>query len=128
MPSRREMIFTIIKPGFLDKSQEIIELFKEHGWSILMTTTKQLLLTQAQDLYTVHKDKDFYGDLCEYMSSGQSMAIIFERPGKTEATTFSEVKSIKDTIRNRWGIDDCKNVLHSSDSFSAMEHEMCVYF
>lgn len=128
MPSQREMIFTIIKPGFLDKSQKIIDLFKARGWDVLMTTTKQLLLSQAHELYAVHKNKDFYDDLCEYMSSDRSMAIIFERPGRTDKSTFEEVKNLKDTIRKRWGIDDCKNVLHSSDSFSAMTHEMGIYF
>ena len=128
MPSQRELIFTIIKPGFLDKSQGIIELFAKSGWSVMMTSTKRLLPVQARELYKVHKDKDFYQDLCEYMSSGQSMAIIFERPGRTNDSTFKEVQDIKDVVRKRWGIDDCKNVLHSSDSFSAMEHEMRIYF
>lgn len=124
-----ERIFTIIKPGFLDYSDRIITMFANEGWVIDKMTAKKLLLSEAKELYKVHKDKDFYNDLCEYMSSGLSRAIIYKRKGsKTSNETFEEVGKLKDKIRDKWGIDDCKNVMHSSDKLSAMEHESSIYF
>lgn len=123
-----EYIFTVIKPGFLDKAGAIIEIFKKDGWLVGQTVVKQLTLKEAHELYKVHKKEKWYEDLCEYMSSGPSRAIIYKRPGKITDDTFKSVEKLKDGIRERWGIDDCKNVMHSSDSMSGMQHEKSIYF
>ena len=65
MPMQK--IFVIIKPGFLQHSQSIIERFKERGWKVEKTRVKKLLLSEAKSLYKVHKEEDFYKPLCEYM-------------------------------------------------------------
>lgn len=124
-------IFTVIKPGFLDKSQNIIEIFNSYGWEIEKIRTVKLTLSQAKKLYAVHKNEDFYDDLCSYMSSDICSAIIYKKDtdgGFTQNDAFKEVQKIKDSIRDKWGINDCKNVLHSSDSFSAMEQESSIFF
>lgn len=123
-----DKIFTIIKPGFLDRSQDIITMFDRAGWKLSQSTIKTLTLAEAKELYKVHKDKDFYDSLCDYMSSGPSRAIIYKRIGHTNGDTFKDVAVLKDAIRESWGIDDCRNVMHSSDSMSAMEHESGIYF
>lgn len=123
-----DWIFTIIKPGFLKYTQDIMSIFENAGWELSQTTVKNLTSDEAQSLYKVHKDKDFYQGLCDYMSSGLSRAIIYTRPGQVSDKTFKDVNRLKDIIRDRWGVDDCKNVMHSSDSLSAMEHESSIYF
>lgn len=123
-----EYIFTVIKPGFLDKAQDIIDIFKKAGWNVGQTIIKQLTLKEAHELYNVHKKEKWYDDLCEYMSSGPSRAIIYQRPGRITEDTFKSVEKLKDDIRERWGVDDCRNVMHSSDSMSGMEHEKSIYF
>lgn len=121
-------VFTIIKPGFLKYSQPIIQWFEEAGWRIHKLRTTTLTLSQAHALYKVHKDKDFYEGLCEYMSSGPSMAIIYTYSGVPDGGLFEAAAKIKDGIRKKWGVDDCRNVLHSSDSMEAMKKESAVYF
>lgn len=123
-----ETIFTIVKPGFLDKTEDILLIFNANGWGMTKTTIKTLTLREAKELYKVHKDEQWYDSLCEYMSSGPSRAIIFARPGQQDSGTYESVAELKDEIRKRWGIDDCKNVMHSSDSMSAMQHELRFYF
>ena len=123
-----DKIFTIIKPGFLNHGQDIVAMFDRAGWKLDRSTIKTLTVGEAKELYKVHKDKDFYEDLCNYMSSGPSRAIIYKRYGNTNSDTFKDVAVLKDAIRDSWGIDDCKNVMHSSDSLSAMEHESGIYF
>lgn len=114
-------IFTVIKPGFLDHASDIISMFEHEGWNLFATRTKQLTLEEAKALYKVHKDEDWYDNLCEYMSSGPSMAIAYRLGYKADyKKIFADVGELKDQIRKKWGIDDCKNVMHSSDSFSAM--------
>ena len=124
----KESIFTIIKPGFLQYTQDILDIFAKDGWKMSKTTIKTLTLSEAKQLYKVHRNEDWYDSLCDYMSSGPSRAIIFERPGQQDKGTYDAVAKIKDDIRDKWAIDDCRNVMHSSDSMTTMEHESGIYF
>lgn len=123
-----DWIFTVIKPGFLQYTQDIIEQFEAAGWKLDRTVIKQLTYEEAKKLYEVHRKETFYEELCRYMSSGVTRAIIYTRPGSVSDRTFKDSSKIKDGIRKAWGISDMKNVLHSSDSFSAMIHESGLYF
>lgn len=123
-----QLAFTIIKPGFLQYTQEILDIFNEHGWGVDQSIIKTLTYEEAEGLYDVHKDEDWYKSLCEYMSSGPSRAIMFKKDGHQTKETYNDVAKIKDGIRDKWGIDDCKNVMHSSDSMSALEYESGFYF
>lgn len=123
-----QLAFTIIKPGFLQYSEQILEIFAEAGWKLDQTTIKTLTKEQAEALYDVHKDEDWYDSLCEYMSSGPSRGLFFTKPGKQTKQTYEDVAKLKDGIRDKWGIDDCRNVLHSSDSMTALEYESGIYF
>ena len=119
-------IFVVIKPGFLDKSQDIINIYKEEGWQLVTTTVKQLLLAEAKKLYKVHKKEDFYKDLCDYMASGLTRAMIFSKA--TTDDEFKEATRIKDGIREKYGESDMRNVAHSSDSLEHMKDEASIYF
>lgn len=121
-------IFMVVKPGFTDLTSDIIHMFEEKGWNLSRIRTKQLTLREAHRLYMVHKDEDFYEKLCRYMASDLSVAIILKKPGKVNKDMFEETGKIKDEIRKKWGKDDMRNVLHSSDSLSAMENEAQIYF
>lgn len=122
-------IFAVIKPGSLHLAQRIVRIFEEFGWQLNQTKTKQLLLREAHELYKVHKKEPFYEDLCRYMSSGQSMGLIFTHPLlRITDKMFKQTNEIKDIIREKYGESDMRNVLHSSDSFAAMQHESAIYF
>ncbi len=124
----RTWIFTIVKPGFLEYTPDIINIFKKHGWSVAKVRTTKLLRSQAVDLYHPLSKEDFFPNLCDYMSSGLSTAIIYEHPTLPQKEAYKVVADIKDGIRDKWGVDDCRNVMHSSDSYSNMERESSIYF
>lgn len=123
-----QRIFTVIKPGSLHLAKNIIEIFNKNGWEVSKLRTKQLLRKEADKLYAVHKKESFYNDLCKYMSSGPSMAIIFTRDKPSNDKIYKEVSEIKDRIRKKWGESEMRNVLHSSDSYEHMLKEMSIYF
>lgn len=123
-----QRIFTVIKPGFLHRAKNIIEIFQKSGWEVSKLRTKQLLRKEANKLYAVHKKESFYNDLCKYMSSGPSLAIIFTRDKPNNNKIYKEVSEIKDSIRKKWGESEMRNVLHSSDSYEHMLKEMSIYF
>lgn len=124
--SLNDKIFVIIKPGFLNLSDKILEKFTSNGYELHQMKTKKLLLSEAKELYSIHKEEDFYEDLCKYMSSDLSTAIIFKN--SNSKNIFEDTKKIKDSIRKQYGESDMRNVIHSSDSLSHMIDEQSIYF
>lgn len=119
-------VFVVVKPGFLDKSNQIIDKFARAGFRFMKMRTKQLTMGEAQRMYYVHKDEDFYYKLCKYMSSGPCLGILFDARGIEEP--FKVTDELKDKIRNQFGQDDMRNCLHSSDNVENMQKEMSVFF
>ena len=123
-----QQIFVVVKPGSLDLVPTVIERMKQRHWKVARSTVKRLQLSEAEKLYEVHKNEDFYEDLCKYMSSDLSRAFIFTRPGAVSDEVFEEVARLKDQIRDEFGESDMRNVMHSSDSIDTMMKEASVYF
>lgn len=126
-PFRKNHVLVVFKPGFIgnDYTVPIIDLFKEYGYEIVKTKTKRLLASEAMSLYKVHKNEDFYNDLCKYMSSGLSTAMILY---KKSDDIFKDFEKLKDKIRKEYGESDMRNVIHSSDSYVNFTHEAGIYF
>ena len=117
--------FVILKPEFLSHKNEWIEMLQNNEWDIL--DKKQLTLSkdQAAELYSMHKGKDFYDDLCKYMSSGECLCC---KCYKECNNPIEEMDKLKDQIRNKWGEDDMKNAMHSSDSLQNVKRESKIIF
>lgn len=124
-PMRRYHVLVVVKPGFENLLSVLTHKFISEGYKIVKTTTKRLQLNEAKQLYKIHKKEDFYKDLCKYMSSGISTAFILK---KVTNNIFDEFAKLKDEIRDKYGISEMKNVLHSSDSYKNFTHESQVYF
>ena len=117
--------FVILKPEFLSYKNEWIEMLQNNKWDIL--DKKQLTLSkdQAAELYCMHKGKDFYDDLCKYMSSGECLCC---KCYKECNNPIEEMDKLKDQIRNKWSKDDMKNAMHSSDSLQNVKRESKIIF
>lgn len=122
-------IFIIIKPGFFQYSQRILERFAQDGWKVERSRTKQLLLREARSLYKIHKKEEWYKPLCNYMASAPTTAFILRNDDlPMNSRVFDDTKLIKDEIREKYGESDMRNVIHSSDSLEHMNHEKSIYF
>lgn len=114
--------FVIIKPGFLKYSTRILDELLAKGFVVRNRSIQKLTLETARKIYIPHKDEPFYDDLCQYMSSDYSM-------GATLLNTKGlDLIAIKDEIRKRYGVDDMRNAIHSSDSIENMKRESKLYF
>ena len=137
-----QRLFIMIKPGFLDKMEDIINELST-DLTIYKRTIKKLTLDEAQQIYDVHKDQPFYNDLCEYMSSDMSCGMIVGYKSKyvfnkdkdkfvlkytNNSNLIETVSGIKDIIRTEFGTDDMRNVMHSSDSYEHSITESNIYF
>lgn len=124
----RANIFVIVKPGFLKYTQDIIKEFEKNGWNVEKIKTKRLLMSEAKKLYEPHKKEDFFDDLCKYMSSDLTTAILFLKDIPMSKKVFTETGKIKDSIRKKYGESEMRNVLHSSDSLERLQVERGIYF
>ena len=124
-PLKKNHVLVVIKPGFENLLGTLCELFKQNGYKIVKTKTKRLLESEAKSLYMVHAKEDFYEDLCKYMSSGPSTAMILY---KKSDNIFKDFEKLKDMIREEYGESDMRNVIHSSDSYKNFTHESQIYF
>ena len=117
--------FVILKPEFLSHKNEWIEMLQNNEWDILDKKLLTLSKDQAEELYCMHKGKDFYDDLCKYMSSGECLCC---KCYKECSNPIEEMDKLKDQIRNKWGKDDMKNAMHSSDSLQNVKRESKIIF
>lgn len=124
-PMKKNHVLVVIKPGFENLLSTLCDLFKQNGYKIVKTKTKRLLESEAKSLYKVHEKEDFYKDLCKYMSSGLSTAMILY---KKSDNIFKDFEKLKDKIRKEYVESDMRNVIHSSDSYKNFTHESQVYF
>ena len=123
--------FVIIKPGFLGYADEIHKYITDKGFIMHDHTNPQKLSDeQAHKLYEPHKDKDFYGDLCNYMTSGDIIAseYVWDYDKHPGVNTISLMNEIKDHFRKKYGKDEMRNVMHSSDSLKNVQREGKIIF
>ena len=121
-------IFVIVKPGFFKDIPLIINKFGKKGWIIDRMKTKQLLPQEAERLYDIHKKEKWFDELCEYMSSEPTTAILFVKNSPMSDKMFEETGKIKDDIRKEFGESEMRNVIHSSDSLERLQIERGIYF
>lgn len=114
--------FIIIKPGFLEFKNEILEFLKEHKIIPVRELRKTLTMSEAKKLYKVHAKEDFYEDLCNYMCEADSEGILLCNYGD------DDLLKLKDEIRKKYGKDEMRNCIHSSDSGLNVFRESKIYF
>lgn len=115
--------FTMIKPDAVEKNYigGILKMINDAGFKIVAMKYTQLSKEQAGAFYEVHKERPFYGDLVEYMSSGPIVAAILEKDNAVEdfrtligATNPAE--AAEGTIRKIYAESISANAVHGSDS------------
>ena len=115
--------FTMIKPEAVEAGYTgaILNKIEKSGFRIVSLKKVILSKERAGQFYEVHKERPFYGELVEYMSSGPIIAAILEKDNAVidfreliGATDPSEAK--EGTIRHEFAESKGKNAVHGSDS------------
>lgn len=128
-PEHHRRILVIVKPGFLQHTQEIVDKLQAANFRIVNTKTTTLTRDAAKKLYDVHKKEPFYKALVDYMISGPSTAIVIEQRKRIgEERSIKLVADIKEEIREKYGESERLNVMHSSDSYNRAAYEISCYF
>ncbi len=115
--------FTMLKPDAVRKGYigAILEQITASGFRIVAMKLTQLTTNDAKEFYAVHKERPFYGELVEYMTSGPIVAAILEKENAVEdfrtligATNPEE--AAEGTIRKKYATSISENAVHGSDS------------
>lgn len=115
--------FTMIKPDAVGAGNAgaITKMIEEAGFRIVAMKLTRLTAERAGQFYAVHKERPFYADLCEYMSSGAIIPMILEKDNAVEdfrtligATNPQE--AAEGTIRKLFAESISANAIHGSDS------------
>ena len=118
-----KITLTMIKPMAVQKGfiGPILAKIAEGGFKIVAMKYTKLSLEQAEKFYEVHKERPFYGELTEFMSSGPIIAAILEKENAVQAYrdfigATDPAKADAGTIRALYGTNIGMNAVHGSDS------------
>jgi nucleoside-diphosphate kinase len=115
--------FTMIKPDAVgaNNTGAIIKMIEEAGFRIIAMKKTQLSKERAGQFYAIHKQRPFFNDLCEYMSSGAIVPMILEKGNAVDdfrklIGATDPKKAEAGTIRNLFAKSIEANAIHGSDS------------
>lgn len=125
----------MIKPDAVrdGHSGSIIKMIEAAGFRIVALKKTQLTSERAGEFYAVHKERPFYNDLCEYMSSGAIVPMILEKENAVAdfrklIGATNPANAEEGTIRKLYAISIEKNAIHGSDSDENAEIEGNFFF
>ena len=113
----------MIKPDAVQRNLigSIITLIEANNLIVKKMKMIKLSTDDAEKFYIIHKDRDFYSNLIEYMTSGQVVVLVLEGDNAINiyrdlmgSTNPSEAK--EETIRKLYAVDTTRNSVHGSDS------------
>ena len=127
--------FTMVKPEAVQQGNtgSILKMIEENGFRIVALKKVQLSSERAGVFYQVHKERPFYGELVDYMSSAPIVAAVLEK--ENAVSDFRELIGATDpteasdgTIRKLFAESKSKNAVHGSDSDENAQIESDFYF
>lgn len=130
-----ERTFSILKPDATNRNLtgKINAKFEENGLRIVAQRRIQMSQAQAEEFYGVHKDRPFFGELVEFMTSAPVVVQVLEGDNAVAknreimgATNPSEADA--GTIRAEFALSIGENSVHGSDSLDNAKIEIAQFF
>lgn len=130
-----ERTLSILKPDTVEKNNigNVIALIEKAGLKVIAARLLHLTLPQAQGFYAVHKDRPFFGELCQFMTRGPVMVMVLE--GENAIATYRKVMGATNpanaeegTIRKLYAKDVGENAVHGSDGPETAKQEIAYFF
>lgn len=131
----RNRTLAIIKPDAVRRrlTGKIIDRFLTHGFDIVALEQVDLTKEQAERFYAVHREKPFFNDLVDFVTSGACIAMVLEKNNAVQelrhlmgATDPEE--AAEGTIRSEFGDSIQQNAVHGSDSDENASKEIAFFF
>lgn len=130
-----ERTLCIIKPDAVKKKVQgsIIQMILDAGFNIRGMKLIQMSKEQAQKFYEVHKERPFYGELVEFMTSGPVIPIALEKNNavadyRNLIGATDPAEAAEGTIRKKFAGSKAENAVHGSDSVENGKIEVEFFF
>ncbi len=130
-----EKTFLMVKPDGVQRNLigEIVTRFEKKGFTLAGAKLMQISDELAQNHYGEHKERPFFGELVDFITSGPVFAMVWEGEnviatarnmmGKTNPTDAAP-----GTIRGDYAVQVGQNIIHGSDSPESAEREINLFF
>jgi nucleoside-diphosphate kinase len=135
LPDPNERTLIVVKPDAVARGLvgEILGRFEKRGMKILQLRAQTMTKAKAQEFYSVHKDKPFFGELVASFSGGMTVGAVIQ--GRDAVATVRRMvgatkswESAPGTIRGDLAMGLTDNAIHASDSKESFERESKAYF
>jgi nucleoside-diphosphate kinase len=130
-----ERTFAIIKPDAVGRNLqgEILSRIHKAGFKIIAIKSMRLTREEAGGFYAVHKERPFFGELTDFMSSGKIVAMVLEAEGaiskwRDVMGSTDPKKAAPGTIRRDLGTSIQMNCTHGSDAPETAAFEINYFF
>ena len=131
-----ERTLVLIKPDGVERHLvgEILARIERKGLSLVALELRTVELAVAEEHYAEHKERPFFGDLLEFITSGPLVALAVEGPRAIAAFrqlaggTDPVEKAATGSIRGDFGLETQYNLVHGSDSAESAAREIALWF
>ena len=130
-----EQTFASIKPDAVKRrlAGKILARIEEAGFTVKAMRLKHLSKSEAEGFYAVHRERPFFGELTDFMSSGPCVLLTLEAPDairKWRATmgATDPAKAEAGTLRKDFGESIGHNATHGSDAPETAAFELGYFF
>ena len=127
--------FAIIKPDAVKNefTGKIYDRIQKAGFNILAAKLLKMTTEQADGFYNIHKDKPFFNELIDFMTSGPCMVLALEKENAVLAWretigATNPKDALENTIRKDFATSVQENAVHGSDSDENAEKEIAFFF
>lgn len=130
-----EKTFLMVKPDGVQRNLvgEIVKRFEQKGFKLVGAKLMNISNELAENHYGEHKERPFFGELVDFITSGPVFAMVWE--GENVILTAREMmgktnpqEAAPGTIRGDFAVTVSKNVIHGSDSAESAEREIGLFF
>jgi nucleoside-diphosphate kinase len=130
-----KLTFAMLKPDAVaaGNAGAILAHVEKSGFAIKAMRMLRLTRVEAEAFYAVHRERGFYGELVEFMSSGPVVAMALEAPDavlawRTAIGATDPAEAADGTIRKLFAESKGKNAVHGSDSDENAAREIAFFF
>ncbi|HHI30406.1 nucleoside-diphosphate kinase [Methanosarcinales archaeon] len=130
-----ERTYVMVKPDGVQRGLigEIVKRIERRGLKVTAMRMNTIEREKAEEHYAEHKEKPFFQDLIDFMTSGPSISMVVEgenaiRIMRAINGATNPVEAAPGTIRGDLAIDTGRNVVHGADSKESAEREIKIHF
>ena len=130
-----ERTFLMVKPDGVQRNLvgEIVGRFESKGYQLVGAKLMQITQELAEQHYGEHKERPFFGELVDFITSGPVFAMVWEGENVISTSRLlvgatNPTESAPGTIRGDFAVTVGKNIIHGSDSPESAVREIGLFF